>query len=137
MGQNADGWVTEQSDLMNKLGLNIFNGVTGGENGTTGTNGLADALGSIDNGSGFFGETAAAASTWQESYSDIMEQAGSDADGFKDTVLNALYGAGGSKTKPADNSVNGSMAAASEKIVELERTASSKFAAVTSSVNIW
>ena len=137
MGQNADGWVTEQSDLMNKLGLNIFDGVTGGEGGTAGTNGLAIALGSVSDGSGFFGETAAAASTWQESYSNIMKQAGSDADGFKNTVLNALYGAGGSKTKPADGSVNGSMVAASEKIVELEKTASSKFAAVTNSVNTW
>ena len=137
MGQNADGWVNGQSELMNKLGLNIFNGVTGGEGGAVGTNGLAIALGSVSDGSGFFGETAAAASTWQENYSNIMEQAGSDADGFKDTVLNALYGAGGSKTKPADGSVNGSMAAASQKIVELEQTASSKFAAVTSSVNTW
>ena len=157
MGENADGWVSDQSLLMDTLGLNILEGVTKGEDGSQGTEGLSAALGSAEEGTGFFGESKAAAEKWEDSIETIMGYAGIDIsntkdkaneglgkDGaqksfvdFKTAVTEALYGKGGTKAKPAADSVNGAMDSAKGKIDTLKSTAQTQFGAVATSVTTW
>lgn len=157
MGENADGWVASQSALMDSLGLNILEGVTKGEDGTSGTSGLSGALGSAEDGTGFFGESKSAAETWEGNINTIMNNAGIDIsniknkaneglgkDGaqqsfvdFKTAVTEALYGKGGTKEKPAADSVNGAMDAATGKINTLKSTAETQFNNVSKSVTDW
>lgn len=157
MGANADGWVSDQTLLMGTLGFNILEGVTKGADGSQGTNGLSAALGSAENGTGFFGESKAAAETWESNIDTIMGNAGIDISNikgkadeglgqngaqksfvdFKTAVTEALYGKGGSKAQPTDNSVNGAMNASKNKIDTLKTTAETQFGNVAIAVGTW
>ena len=157
MGTNSDGWVTGQGSLLSSLGYNTLNYVMYGADGESGAQGLAAALGDKDTEGTFFGDTHKAATTWQDSFSGIMAQAGIDVsaikngtnvltgeDGadkaftdFKTHVLEALYGKGGSKASPKDNSINGSVNAASSAIVTLGTNATTQFGNAATAVKDW
>ena len=155
MGINTDGWVAQETETMQQLGINILDRIMNGD-GASGINGIMEALGSAEDGSGFFGASRIAAEAWASSYAEIMGQAGitignygnevatvlgpdgtskSFAD-FSSAVQYALYGEG-TKTKPADGSVNGAVEAAKAKTVEYATTAQEKFGAIANSVTIW
>lgn len=156
LGINTNGWVAQETQIMKQLGINILDAIQNGD-GSSGINGLMIALGSAEDGTGFFGESKSAAEKWEENIEIIMNNAGIDIsniktkadeglgkDGaqksfvdFKTAVTEALYGKDGSKTTPAEDSVNGAMAAATEKINTLQSTAETQFGKVTSSVTTW
>ena len=157
LGQNTQGWVTSESELMTQMGINIVTGITG-DGKTTGTSGLAAILGDADKGTGFFGASKSAATTWETAVEDIMKQAGIDISGvktsanaalnkqtgaskdftdFSTAVQEALYGKGGSKDKPGDGSVNGAMKSATSRIATLSSDAKAKFSEVSKSVTSW
>ena len=155
MGINTDGWVTQETETMQQLGINILDRIMNGD-GASGINGIMEALGSAEDGSGFFGASRIAAEVWASSYAEIMGQAGITIgnygnevatvlgpDGtqksfsdFSSAVQYALYGEG-TKTKPADGSVNGAVEAAKAKTIEYAATAQEKFGAIANSVTIW
>ena len=155
MGINTDGWVTQETETMQQLGINILDRIMNGD-GASGINGIMEALGSAEDGSGFFGASRIAAEAWASSYAEIMGQAGITIDNygnevatvlgpdgtqksfsdFSSAVQYALYGEG-TKTKPADGSVNGAVEAAKAKTVEYATTAQEKFGAIANSVTTW
>jgi acylphosphatase len=128
-----------------------------GKTGEAGANGLLDALGDSEAGTGFFGEANKAADEWEEDFKDIMKQGGVDVDQIKDgteglvgddgaegdfttfkgAVLNTLYGEGGTKDNPKDGSLNAGINAANEEIDTLGETAQDKFDTVSTSVSTW
>lgn len=155
MGINTDGWVTQETETMQQLGINILDRIMNGD-GASGINGIMEALGSAEDGSGFFGASRIAAEAWASSYAEIMGQAGITIDNygnevatvlgpdgtqksfsdFSSAVQYALYGEG-TKTKPADGSVNGAVEAAKAKTIEYAATAQEKFGAIANSVTTW
>jgi hypothetical protein len=140
---------------MQQLGINILDRIMNGD-GSSGINGITAALGSAEDGSGFFGASRVAAETWASNYTDIMGQAGITMGNYGDTVATvlgpdgtsksfadfsaavqyALYGEG-TKTKPADSSVNGAIEATKSTTIEYAKTAQEKFGAVAGSVTTW
>lgn len=155
MGINTDGWVTQETETMQQLGINILDRIMNGD-GASGINGIMEALGSAEDGSGFFGASRIAAEAWASSYAEIMGYAGITIDNygnevatvlgpdgtqksfsdFSSAVQYALYGEG-TKTKPADGSVNGAVEAAKAKTIEYAATAQEKFGAIANSVTTW
>ena len=155
LGINTDGWVAQETEAMQQLGINILDRIMNGD-GSSGINGITAALGSAEDGSGFFGASHAAAEIWASNYADIMGQVGIIMGDYGDTVATvlgpdgtsksfadfsaavqyALYGEG-TKAKPADGSANGAVEAAKSTIIEYATTAQEKFGAVAGSVTTW
>ena len=130
MGQNADGWVFAQSELMTQLGCNIMDGITNGD-GSSGTNGLLAALGTVDGeggGTGFFGEANAAALGWEQATSATLDLIGEDYGSLQTLIQNTITG---------ENGINDTIEANKTKLGTLSKTSKDEFGKVTTEVNTW
>ena len=157
MGENTDGWVAGETEAMGQLGIDIYNGVTTGKDGTKGSDALQIALGDKDTEGSFFGDTKKASDEWEADLEEIMKQAGIDIGGvktkadeglgangasksftdFKTNVLNALYGVGGDKNNPKSGSVNGGIKAANEAMNDLKTDAIKAFGDTATEAVTW